>query len=201
MDEAGRGSWAGPVVAAAVILPRNIRLPGLNDSKKLSAKQRENLFSIIKESCAYGIGMASEKEVDEQGLLKATYLAFCRALTNLPQKADHLYIDGRDAFVFDRPHTSVIRGDQIYRCIAAASIIAKVTRDALMCEQAKNFPGYGFEIHKGYGTELHQKALHRLGPCELHRKTYKPLKELQCIQKSFLSSEIMEPETSEMTPF
>lgn len=186
MDEAGRGSWAGPVVAGAVILPKKIRLPGLNDSKKLTEKGRERLYSLITRSCVYSVGIASESEVDELGLSRATFLAFKRALESLPEKPQHLYIDGRDPFVFDTPHTSVIRGDQIFRCIAAASIIAKVTRDHLMCELSKKYPLYDFHIHKGYGTQAHHKALRQHGPCELHRKSYQPLKQLQCTQESFL---------------
>lgn len=180
MDEAGRGSWAGPVVAAAVILPKGLRLSGLDDSKKLTSTQREVLFPKITKACAYGVGVASHLEVDEHGLLHATHLAFSRALGQLQVKADHLYIDGRDNFTFPIPHTSVIRGDQLYRCIAAASILAKVTRDHLMVELAKTHPNYGFETHKGYGTQHHQRTLHRFGVSELHRKSYKPIKNLAC---------------------
>lgn len=183
MDEAGRGSWAGPVVAAAVILPKQIRLPGLDDSKKLTAKEREALFPKIK-SCPHGIGMATQAEVDEFGLLHATFLAFSRALDALPIKPDCLYIDGRDKFIFPIQQVSVIRGDQLFRCIAAASILAKVTRDHWMEEWGGHYTEYGFEIHKGYGTELHQKALKRLGPCPLHRLSYKPIQELMYPQKS-----------------
>ncbi|QQR55638.1 ribonuclease HII [Candidatus Peregrinibacteria bacterium] len=186
MDEVGRGSWAGPVVAAAVILPKKLRLPGLDDSKKLTVQQRELLFPKICSTCPHGIGVASAEEVDEKGLLQATFLAFSRALVQLEAPADHIYIDGRDAFHFSLPHTSVIRGDGIYRCIAAASILAKVTRDRLMVEWASRFPLYGFEFHKGYGTARHQRALQEHGPCDLHRKTYKPLQNLKCLQESFL---------------
>lgn len=186
MDEAGRGSWAGPVVAGAVILPKGVRLGGLDDSKKLTPSQRERLFALIKKKCIYSIGIATQEEVDQKGLTHATFLAFKRALKNLAQKPEHLYIDGRDPFVFETPHTSIIRGDQKLRCIAAASIVAKVSRDHLMCELAKKYPLYGFEVHKGYGTGLHQNALKRFGPCELHRKSYQPLKKLQCLQESFL---------------
>lgn len=186
MDEAGRGSWAGPVVAAAVILPKGIRLSGLDDSKKLTADQREALFPKIIKSCPYGIGIASHEELDAHGLLRATYLAFSRALGHLNIKADHLYIDGRDNFSFPIKHTSVIRGDQTYRCIAAASIIAKVTRDHLMIELANVYPNYGFEIHKGYGTERHQQALLSFGPSEVHRKSYAPIRSLIC-EQTFLN--------------
>lgn len=179
MDEAGRGSWAGPVVAAAVILPRGLRLGGLNDSKLVLPAKREELFGKIIKTCAYGVGLASHEEVDQCGLLQATFYAFKRALENLPVKADHILIDGRDKFAFVIPHTSIIRGDQKVRCISAASIIAKVTRDRLMVEYSKKYPQYGFDIHKGYGTEVHQEALRTHGPCELHRKSYEPLKKLQ----------------------
>lgn len=186
MDEAGRGSWAGPVVAAAAILPYGARLGGLNDSKLLSKKKREDLFKKITASCKYGIGHASHEEVDEMGLLKATYLAFKRALDALPLKPDHILIDGKDKFSFPIPHESIIRGDQKIRCIAAASILAKVTRDHLMNEYAKQFPSYGFEIHKGYGTQNHQEALNQFGVSELHRKSYQPIKKYLCSQEAFL---------------
>lgn len=186
MDEAGRGSWAGPVVAAAVILPKGLRLGGLNDSKLVLPAKREELFEKITQFCAYGVGLASHEEVDRYGLLQATFYAFKRALENLPVKADHILIDGRDKFAFVIPHTSIIRGDQKVRCISAASIIAKVTRDRLMVEYAKRYPQYGFDLHKGYGTEVHQSALRENGPCELHRKSYEPLKNLKWSQKAFL---------------
>lgn len=179
MDEAGRGSWAGPVVAAAVILPKGLRLGGLNDSKLVPPAKREKLFEKIVRYCDYGVGLASHEEVDRCGLLQATYYAFKRALENLPTKPDHILIDGRDKFAFVIPHTSIIRGDQKVRCISAASIIAKVTRDRLMVEYGKRYPQYGFQMHKGYGTEAHQLALREHGPCELHRKSYEPLKKLQ----------------------
>lgn len=183
MDEAGRGSWAGPVLAAAVILPKGLKLPGLDDSKKLTHEQRERLFPRIVESCPHGIGLATHTEIDQLGLLQATQLAFSRALGELQGcnqgSLDHLFIDGRDKFIFPVPHTSVIRGDGIYRCIAAASILAKVTRDRLMVEWSASYPDYGFELHKGYGTDVHQEALRLRGPCDLHRLSYKPLKTLR----------------------
>jgi ribonuclease HII len=193
MDEAGRGSWAGPVVAAVVVIPKGLRLKGLDDSKKLSEVERERLFPRIIQNCPHGIGVSSHAEVDELGLLRATNLAFSRALEHLELEVEHLYIDGRDAFVFPVQHTSVIRGDQIYRCIAAASVLAKVTRDHLMVELAKEYPDYGFEIHKGYGTDRHQKALTAFGPSEVHRKSYEPIKKLQfesrnSVQPSFFKA-------------
>ncbi len=186
MDEAGRGSWAGPVVAAAVILPKGLRLSGLNDSKLVLPAKREKLYEQIIQSCAYGVGMASQEEVDTLGLLQATLYAFRRALEKLPQKVDHILIDGRDAFSFYAPHTSIIRGDQKIRSIMAASILAKVTRDRLMVEYSQVYPAYRFDLHKGYGTQEHQRALREHGPCDLHRKSYAPLKKLQCEQIAFL---------------
>lgn len=185
MDEAGRGSWAGPVVAAAVILPQGIRLGGLNDSKLLSPQKREELFEKITAVCPYGIGHASQEEVDEWGLLKATYYAFKRALESLPVTPDHIVIDGKDSFSFPIPHESIIRGDQKIRCIAAASIVAKVTRDHLMEGYGKQFPGYGFEIHKGYGTQGHQEALNKLGVSSIHRQSYQPIKQYLWHQEAF----------------
>lgn len=176
MDEAGRGPWAGPVVAAAVILPPRVHLPGLNDSKKLTEEKRETLFLLIQKKAAFGIGQASNKEVDRYGLLRATELAFRRALARLPIKPDHLLIDGRDKFTFTVPHTSIIKGDEKERSISAASILAKVTRDHLMAKKAKKFPGYHFERHKGYGTEKHRQALKKHGITPLHRQSFEPVK-------------------------
>lgn len=186
MDESGRGSWAGPVVAAAVILPKRLHLPGLNDSKLVAPERRKILYKKITRCCPYGIGIASHHEVDEEGLLRATFLAFQRALNNLTLKPHHLLIDGRDKFFFKIPHTSIIRGDRKVRCISAASIIAKVVRDALMLAYSKQYPFYGFNRHKGYGTVLHWRTLSVFGPSQLHRKSYKPLKTLKWTQAAFL---------------
>ena len=186
MDEAGRGALAGPVVAAAVILPKWTKLPGLTDSKLLSAAKREELFEKIKKSCEYGIGIASHKEVDEFGLLHATFRAYRRAIKGLKTKPDHLMIDGRDKFFFDIPHESIIKGDLLVRSISAASVMAKVTRDRLMLEFAQKYPQYGFDFHKGYGTKRHQRALKEHGPSEIHRKSYAPLKSLKWVQNAFL---------------
>ncbi len=186
MDEAGRGSWAGPVVAAAVILPRGLRLPGLNDSKLVPPEKRKILFQKITQACDFGVGLATHSEVDEHGLLHATFLAFERALENLKTRPNHLLVDGRDRFQFKVPHTSIIRGDRKVRCISAASIVAKVTRDQIMVEYGAKYPKYGFELHKGYGTQAHQRALRDYGSTELHRQSYKPLKLLKWKQKAFL---------------
>ena len=173
VDEAGRGPLAGPVCAAAVILPDHLELPGLNDSKKLSDKKRRELFPLIKEQAiAYGIGLASEKEIDEINILQATYLAMERALAQLEGKADLALIDGNRAKDFGLPVKTVVKGDSLSASIAAASILAKVTRDDLMEAYAEEFPGYGFEIHKGYGTKAHYAALTEKGPSPIHRMTF-----------------------------
>lgn len=173
VDEAGRGPLAGPVCAAAVILPDHLELPGLNDSKKLSDKKRRELFPLIKEQAiAYGIGLASEKEIDEVNILQATYLAMERAISQLEGKADLALIDGNRAKDFGLPVKTVVKGDSLSASIAAASILAKVTRDDLMEAYAREFPGYGFEIHKGYGTKAHYAALTEKGPCAIHRMTF-----------------------------
>lgn len=173
VDEAGRGPLAGPVCAAAVILPRGHQIPGLNDSKKLTDKKRRELFPLIKEQAiAYGIGMASHEEIDEINILQATYLAMERAIAQLEGKADMALIDGNRAKDFGMAVRTVVKGDSLSANIAAASVLAKVTRDDLMVEMAKEFPGYGFEVHKGYGTKAHYEALRNLGPCAIHRMTF-----------------------------
>ena len=173
VDEAGRGPLAGPVCAAAVILPDHLELPGLNDSKKLSDKKRRELFPLIKEQAiAYGIGLASEKEIDEINILQATYLAMERALAQLEGKADLALIDGNRAKDFGLPVKTVVKGDSLSASIAAASILAKVTRDDMMEAYAGEYPGYGFEIHKGYGTKAHYAALTEKGPSPIHRMTF-----------------------------
>ena len=173
VDEAGRGPLAGPVCAAAVILPKNLILPGLNDSKKLTDKKRRELFPIIKEQAlAYGIGFASEKEIDEINILQATYLAMERAIAQLEGKADYALIDGNRAKDFGLPLRTVVKGDSLSANIAAASVLAKVTRDDLMLALAREYPQYGFEVHKGYGTKAHYEALRTHGAAAIHRKTF-----------------------------
>ena len=173
VDEAGRGPLAGPVCAAAVILPSNIDIPGLDDSKKLSDKRRRELFPVIKEQAvAYGIGLASHEEIDEINLLQATFLAMERALDLLDVKPDLALIDGNRAKDFGIPVQTVIHGDSLSASIAAASILAKVTRDDLMVEYAEKYPQYAFEIHKGYGTTAHYEALRTYGPSPIHRMTF-----------------------------
>ena len=173
IDEAGRGPLAGPVCAAAVILPKGLEIPGLNDSKKLTDKKRRELFPLIKDQAiAYGIGMASHEEIDEINILQATYLAMERAISQLEGKADIALIDGNRAKDFGMAVRTVVKGDSLSANIAAASVLAKVTRDDLMVEMAKEFPGYGFEVHKGYGTKAHYEALRNMGPCAIHRMTF-----------------------------
>lgn len=173
VDEAGRGPLAGPVCAAAVILPQHLELPGLTDSKKLSDKKRRELFPLIKEKAiAYGIGFASEQEIDEINILQATFLAMQRALDQLAVKPDLALIDGNREKDFGLPVKTVVKGDSLSANIAAASILAKVSRDDLMLEIAEKYPQYGFDIHKGYGTKAHYAALTEHGPCPVHRMTF-----------------------------
>jgi len=173
VDEAGRGPLAGPVCAAAVILPPNVEIPGLNDSKKLTDKRRRELFPIIKEQAvAYGIGFASHEEIDEINILQATYLAMERALAQLDLKPELALIDGNRAKDFGLPVETVVKGDSRSASIAAASILAKVTRDDLMMEAAEEYPQYQFDVHKGYGTKAHYAALTAHGPSPIHRMTF-----------------------------
>lgn len=173
VDEAGRGPLAGPVCAAAVILPKHLEIPGLTDSKKLSDKRRRELFpEIQRQALAYGIGFASEKEIDEINILQATFLAMERALAQLCITPELALIDGNREKDFGIPVKTVIKGDSLSANIAAASILAKVSRDDLMLEMAREYPQYGFEIHKGYGTKAHYDALRLYGPCPIHRQTF-----------------------------
>ena len=173
VDEAGRGPLAGPVCAAAVILPEHLEIPGLTDSKKLTDKKRRELFPIIKEQAiAYGIGLASEQEIDEINILQATFLAMQRALDQLAVKPDLALIDGNREKDFGVPVKTVVKGDSLSMNIAAASILAKVTRDDLMVQLAEEYPQYGFEIHKGYGTKAHYAALTEHGASPIHRMSF-----------------------------
>lgn len=173
VDEAGRGPLAGPVCAAAVILPQNLELPGLTDSKKLTDKKRRELFPLIQEQAiAYGIGFATEQEIDEINILQATFLAMQRALDQLAVKPDLALIDGNRQKDFGIPARTVVKGDSLSANIAAASVLAKVTRDDLMVDMAEKYPQYGFEIHKGYGTKAHYAALREHGPSPVHRMTF-----------------------------
>ena len=173
VDEAGRGPLAGPVCAAAVILPNGLEIPGLTDSKKLTDKKRRELFPIIKEQAvAYGIGFASHEEIDEINILQATYLAMERALAQLSVKPDIAMIDGNRAKDFGIPVRTVVKGDSLSANIAAASVLAKVTRDDIMVALAEEYPQYGFEIHKGYGTKAHYEALRQFDASPVHRKSF-----------------------------
>lgn len=173
VDEAGRGPLAGPVCAAAVILPEHLQIPGLTDSKKLTDKKRRELFPLIQEQAvSYGIGFASEAEIDEKNILQATFLAMRRALDQLSVRPELALIDGNRETDFGVPVKTVIKGDSLSANIAAASILAKVTRDDFMLEMAKLYPEYGFDIHKGYGTKAHYEALRCYGPCPIHRKSF-----------------------------
>ena len=173
VDEAGRGPLAGPVCAAAVILPEHLQIPGLTDSKKLTDKKRRELFPIIQEQAiAYGIGLASESEIDEINILQATFLAMGRALEQLSVRPALALIDGNRETDFGLPVKTVVKGDSLSANIAAASVLAKVTRDNLMLELAQQYPEYGFEIHKGYGTKAHYEALRQYGPCPIHRRSF-----------------------------
>ena len=173
VDEAGRGPLAGPVCAAAVILPPNAEIPGLNDSKKLTDKKRRELFPIIQEMViSYGIGYASHEEIDKINILQATYLAMERALAQLSVRPDLALIDGNRAKDFGIPVKTVVKGDSLSASIAAASVLAKVSRDDLLLKLAEEYPQYGFEIHKGYGTKAHYEALRAHGPSPVHRMTF-----------------------------
>lgn len=173
VDEAGRGPLAGPVCAAAVILPPHVRIPGLNDSKKLTDKRRRELFPVIQEQAlAFGIAFASEQEIDEINILQATFLAMRRAMEQLSLRPDLALVDGNRETDFGIPAKTIVKGDSLSANIAAASILAKVTRDDLMIRMAQQYPEYGFEIHKGYGTRAHYAALERFGPCPIHRMTF-----------------------------
>ena len=173
VDEAGRGPLAGPVCAAAVILPRDLQIPGLTDSKKLTDKKRRELFPVIQEQAvAYGICLASEQEIDEINILQATFLAMRRALDQLSVRPDLALIDGNRETDFGLPVKTVVKGDSLSANIAAASILAKVTRDNIMIQLSEQYPDYGFEIHKGYGTKAHYAALTEHGASPVHRRSF-----------------------------
>ena len=173
IDEAGRGPLAGPVYAAAVWLPEGLALDGLNDSKKLSEKKREALFPVILENAvSYGIGFATEQEIDEINILQATFLAMRRAFDAMQQRCDYALIDGNRMPPLPVPGETIVKGDAKSPSVAAASILAKVSRDRVMLEYAKQYPEYQFEKHKGYGTKVHVEALHTYGPSPIHRKTF-----------------------------
>lgn len=173
IDEAGRGPLAGPVFAAAVVFPRGLVIDGLNDSKKLSPKKRDELFDVIKEKAvAFGIGFATETEIDEINILQATFLAMKRAYLALGTPCDLALVDGNRMPRLGVDTQTIIKGDSLSESIAAASVLAKVSRDRLMCEVDAVYPEYEFARHKGYGTKRHVELLKQYGPCPVHRKTF-----------------------------
>ena len=173
VDEAGRGPLAGPVCAAAVILPRNLVIAGLDDSKKLSEKKREALYDPIREhAISFGVAFASVEEIEELNILNATFLAMNRALAKLNPQPELALIDGNRSTGVTVKNRCVVKGDAKCADIAAASVLAKVTRDRYMLEMAKRYPAYHFEQHKGYGTKLHYDALREYGPSPIHRMSF-----------------------------
>ena len=181
IDEAGRGAWAGPVVAAAVILnlPEASNLREVNDSKKLTARQRDQLYQIVIDHClAYGIGQGSVEEIDSIGILPATRLAMQRAVEALSPQPDALIIDAVRLPQVNKPQLVFNFADSISLSVAAASILAKVTRDRLLIELGARYPAYQFARHKGYGTQIHRAALQSVGPCAIHRQSFKPINAL-----------------------
>ena len=173
IDEAGRGPLAGPVFAAAVILPAEVEIPGLNDSKKLTAKKREALFPLIQEKAvSWSVAFATESEIDEINILQATYLAMRRACEGLSIPADYALVDGNRMPPLSVPGETIIKGDGLSASIAAASVLAKVSRDRLMLELDSLYPEYQFAKHKGYGTALHVELLRKYGPCPIHRRSF-----------------------------
>ena len=180
IDEAGRGPWAGPVVAACVVLPSNIVIEGLNDSKKLSPQKREKLFKIIYDiSVSVGVEIIDESVIDSLNILNATHAAMKGALSKIKAGFDLVLIDGLPVPGIGSKNESIVKGDQKSACIAAASVIAKVTRDRIMMEMSVKYPQYSFERHKGYGTKLHFEALKKYGPCPVHRKSFSPVKNMK----------------------
>ena len=174
IDEVGRGPLAGPVCAACVVLPRGLKLPALNDSKKMTEKRREETHALLT-GCPevfYGIGFATQQEIDEINILQATFLAMERAMQTLSPQPQLALIDGNRAKDFGLPVRTIVKGDSLSASIAAASILAKVTRDRLMEEYDAQYPQYGFAVHKGYGTKRHYEALREFGPSPIHRKTF-----------------------------
>lgn len=173
VDEAGRGPLAGPVCAAAVILPEGVIIDGVNDSKKLSEKKRESLFDVIREQAlSYSIAYATVDEIEEINILNATMLAMRRAIDGLEIKADYAMIDGNKIPPLDIDAECIVKGDTKSMSIACASILAKVSRDRLLYKYAEEYPMYGFDKHKGYGTKVHREAILKYGPCPYHRKSF-----------------------------
>lgn len=179
LDEAGRGAWAGPVVAAAVVMPSTPRLRGIRDSKQLSASKREQLAQRIRETATtHALGIVEAHEIDALGIARANILAFERAIAGLTQQPDHLLIDAFSIDTIDIPQTAIIRGDQKVYSIAAASILAKVARDAILIELHTQHPAYAFNTHKGYGTAAHRAAIEQHGITPQHRRSFRPMSEM-----------------------
>lgn len=179
VDEAGRGPLAGPVVSAAVVLPENFDVSGINDSKKLSEKKREAFFPVIQNlAVAFGIGLADHEEIEQINILQASLLSMKRAVEALSVTPDYLLIDGKFTIDSSIDQRSVIKGDALSLSIAAASILAKVTRDRIMTDLDLQYPEYGFKRHKGYPTKAHKEAILTHGPCPVHRKSFKGVKDI-----------------------
>lgn len=179
LDESGRGPLAGPVVAAAVVLPPGLLIPGLTDSKQVPEQEREKLFSVIcKQAVCYGIGIVDERTIDTVNILQATFLAMEKALQELSPQPDYLLLDALTLPHVRLPQTPLIKGDCRSHSIAAASILAKVTRDRLMTELHEKFPLYNFKKHKGYGTREHLSLIRKHGPCEAHRRSFHPVSQI-----------------------
>jgi ribonuclease HII len=180
VDEAGRGPLAGPVVAAAAVLPWRCRLPGLHDSKRLTAAERERLYDLImRRALSIGVGLADARMVDRLNVLEATRLAMREAVDQLGAQPDLVLVDGRELLDLAVPQQAIVGGDRLCASIAAASIVAKVVRDRMMRELDELYPDYGFARHKGYGTREHQAKLVELGPCPEHRRSFAPVRELR----------------------
>lgn len=175
VDEAGRGAWAGPVVAAAVVLPADFSIRGVNDSKKITALKREELYHELIDCVDWGVGVVANTVIDQLNILCATRVAMRQALDQLKQKPDFVLMDA--VRIGDLPwrQRAVIKGDYKVMSIAAASIIAKVTRDKLLCDLHRQLPHYRFDLHKGYGTKVHQEMIEQYGVSKIHRRTYRPL--------------------------
>ena len=180
IDEAGCGPLAGPVVAAAVVLPGNFRHKVLNDSKQVAPEKREAIFEelTVRADVAWAVSVVAHDEIDRFNILRAAHLGMKRAVEQLPQRPDHVLIDGRPVHGFPVAATSLVKGDALSFSIAAASIVAKVTRDRLMLAFDVQFPEYGFAQHKGYGTPLHLERLRTYGPCPIHRRSFLPVQQL-----------------------
>jgi len=177
LDEVGRGAWAGPLVAGAVILPKSLVIPGVDDSKRLTPDQREKLFLVItRQAIAWSVGVVDPEAIDEDGIVDANRVAMKKALRRLSRQPDHLLVDGFD-FSLGIPSEAVIKGDQLVQSIAAASIVAKVVRDEVMRLAHKDYPEYGFADHKGYGTEHHHAMIQIHGLSPIHRASFAPMKD------------------------